>query len=830
MTSASTPSSGILADASLNLTATAVGTWDPAKADALIPTRVVGYNPASTSVQGSGVLIGTATANLEASAQTKGDDPATDYAIASIASALDSGVGTGALPTSGFITKGMDLSADDTTVGNASQILGQANVNTAAEASATQGLAIAWGASATTTGIDLDSTTLNSGADASIDALATSLVDVNASAVEGEASAILVDPLGGGAVYGLGTGLGIVNVGADASIRATANDTALAEASTVTSQGSGYDNITASFFEDPANPGFPLLFAAEAYINRPVVAGISLNQLSAGDDVNLEVSASSVQKAFATSVDFDIATPKGGSVARVEASGQTVGINNTTISTGGNTQKFVSSASNQSEAISRSIAGTSESNAVDRFVYGASPASITIGGNANEGLSFNANSVANAEAFSTDGFSKSTSGNHGGGLTAGLVSFSGPSASLSIGGDSGAIRAMAYNSSSSISTSVQPQSDLLGESSASSAVSGARTNGIDSISVTVGKDGQLIGSATSQIESLASIIGTSNDLLTASPATADANAETVGIRLNNNNEISIGSLGAVVGQAFLGAESRASNVNATAGVETIAKVSSSSFGIDMKDQNNIISIGKAGSVEGVSIAGIDALGNITPINIESKSVMGGAKSELGGSPDPQSIGIQGFFDGSNIVASKIIAGSLGGNINGKSIANIDMSAESINSLSQPVETAYDGFQGVGIVAIDLTAGQQGNNGINGESTLNFNARSTSVIGDTNVYGGTSINPILSGGILANLDLDNFLRPSASLSGSMKAKSHIINTALSQTVNGSASSNLVNNSLGMWNYDVDIIGTGSLVVSSQSHGNSRALTVTGSALS
>lgn len=234
--------SGAWARAAANLATEAASVDGNATAFTTVPTGVEALAPQITEIQGSGALVGQATATLRAKATTVGDS-ASDTAFAVVDES-----GTPNTIGGGVVTSGLNLSAaNSTTIGKSAQLFGQALLDSSATATTVQGDAAAGSASAKSIGITLDNQTVSIGATAEITAQADAIISSQANAVAGNAESFAQ----GGSTAGFTediTGGGILSVGIDAAVLASANTNVKAQSTTV----NGSATPTSAFFVSPA--------------------------------------------------------------------------------------------------------------------------------------------------------------------------------------------------------------------------------------------------------------------------------------------------------------------------------------------------------------------------------------------------------------------------------------------------------------------------------------------------------------------------------------------------------------------------------------------------
>ena len=811
---------GAWARAAANLATEAASVDGNATAFTTVPTGVEALAPQITEIQGSGALVGQATATLRAKATTVGDsDSDTAFAVVDEQGSLNIGFG--------LVTSGLNLSADSTTIGKSAQLFGQALLDSSATATTVQGDAAAGSASAKSIGITLDSQTVSIGATAEITAQADAIISSQANAVAGNAESFAQ----GGITAGFtedSFGGGILSVGVDAAVLASANTNVKAQSTTV----NGSATPTSAFFGSPA--------AAQAKAGESdTVKGLDITTLSIGGNGSIKASGTTQQEATASSIKNSLGTE--GSIASSSINAAVYGATLTDIEIGNTLSRSSFTGSAISKAQAQSVEGNSTSSAGSTRVRGADLIDVSVGRSIADTLAFDATLITTSNAQAINGLATSTAGNGAGGSTMALSG-----SDLKIGGNASAITADAVNQINSSASAVNPSTSPISANAGQvEAIADGIANAFFGSSINVGGSAPIKGTATTVINATANNTGSSLPLaapINGFTSLASVASDTSGVFLNNPgpapadaNIILIGNQGSVLGQSATESKSIATSINAPTGSSgTSASSSIEQTGVELADYNSTIVIGGKGSIEGISIFGGSqgSLSASSPVLTQANSVSDRVLASV--DAGSMSAGILGTIDSGGAPAgfSSLMAGPAGGSISGRSNSALEVSAKNVGRSLLDTSTAEIGTSSatgmvvsLGITQVDMQAGLSGKDSITGASTLNSAISSESIQGNS-----SSIGNLISAGI-SNWSYATPTPPAiagiASVSGAMSAISQMVNTSLAQSVHGSADSSLTTQSFGLSGYNVTMPNSGTLIAGATSQSNSKAISVHGS---
>ena len=810
--------SGAWARAAANLATEAASVDGNATAFTTVPIGVEALAPQITEIQGSGALVGQATATLRAKATTVGDSVSdTAFAVVDEQGILNAIGG-------GLVTSGLNLSADSTTIGKSAQLFGQALLDSSATATTVQGDAAAGSSSAKSIGITLDSPIVSIGATAEITAQADAIISSQANAVAGNAESFAQ----GGMTAGFTddpSGNGILSVGADAALLASANTNVKAQSTTV----NGSATPTSAFFASPA--------AAQAKAGEfDAVQGLDIATLSIGGNGSIKASGTTQQEATASSIKNSLGTE--GSIASSSDGAAVYGARDTDIEIGNTLSKSSFTGSATSKAQAQSVEGNSTSSAGSTRVRGADLINVSVGRSIADTLAFDATLITTSNAQAINGLATSTAGNGAGGGTMALRN-----SDLKIGGNASAITADVVNQINSSASAVNPSTSPISANAGQvEAIADGIANAFFGSSINVGGSAPIKGTATTVINAIANNTGSSLPLappIIGFTSLASVTSDTSGVFLDNlglaADLILIGNQGSVLGQSSTESRSIATSINAPTGS---SGTSASSFieqtGVELADYNSAIVIGGKGSIEGVSIFGGSqgSLSASSPVLAQANSVSDLVLASFIPGSMSMSAGILGSIDTAASPAgfSSLMAGPAGGSISGRSNSALEASAKNVGrSLSDTstaeIGTSSDaGMVSLGITQVDMKAGLSGKDSITGASTLNSAISSESIQGNS-----SSVGNLISAGISnwSYAGSPSTIAGIASVSGAMSAISQMVNTSLAQSVHGSADSSLTTQSFGLSGYNVTMPNSGTLLAGATSQSNSKATSVHGS---
>ena len=809
--------SGAWARAAANLATEAASVDGNATAFTTVPTGVEALAPQITEIQGSGALVGQATATLRAKATTVGDSVSdTAFAVVDEQGSLNA-IGVG------VVTSGLNLSAGSTTIGKSAQLFGQALLDSSATATTVQGDAAAGSASAKSIGVTLDNQTVSIGATAEITAQADAIISSQANAVAGNAESFSQGGITAGFTEDL-VGGGILSVGADAAVLASANTNVKAQSTTV----NGSATLTSAFFGSPA--------AAQAKAGESdTVKGLDITTLSIGGNGSIKASGTTQQEATASSIKNSLGTE--GSIASSSINAAVYGATLTDIEIGNTLSKSSFTGSATSKAQAQSVEGNSTSSAGSTKVRGAEAINVSVGRSITDTLAFDATLITTSNAQAINGLATSTAGN---GAGDGTMAFS--DSDLKIGGNASAITADAVNQINSSASAVNPSTSPISANAGQvEAIADGIANAFFGSSINVGGSAPIKGTATTVINATANNTGSSLPLappIIGFASLAKVTSDTSGVFLDNlglaADLILIGNQGSVLGQSSTESKSIATSINAPTGSSgTSASSSIRQTGVELADYDSKIVIGGKGSIEGVSIFGGSqgSLSASSPVLAQANSVsdlvlasfdIGSMSAGILGSIDTVASPAAGF--------SSLMAGPAGGSISGRSNSALEASAKNVGRSLSDTSTAEigtssaTGMVSLGITQVDMKAGLSGKDSITGASTLNSAISSESIQGNSSSFGN-----LISAGISnwSYAGSPSTIAGIASVSGAMSAISQMVNTSLSQSVHGSADSSLTTQSFGLSGYNVTMPNSGTLLAGATSQSNSKATSVHGS---
>ena len=219
------------------------------------------------------------------------------------------------------------------------------------------------------------------------------------------------------------------------------------------------------------------------------------------------------------------------------------------------------------------------------------------------------------------------------------------------------------------------------------------------------------------------------------------------------------------------------------------------YGTELNQATSDITIGKNGNITGLGIVG--SLGSdgllANAVSVTSTTTEGTSYADA----DVHASGIEGDDDGANSSAglqqTLLTAGPTDGDIIGQTITGMSATSNSIDDASDSDMNADIH----GLLEVDMLGGQTGVNLIKGTTTGDFDSISTSVAGNATADGA------VNGYSIYDNDGDGFI----TTSGNVQAISSLLNTASASSISGSASANPTTSSVGLGNYLVTIIGSG-----------------------
>jgi len=228
-----------------------------------------------------------------------------------------------------------------------------------------------------------------------------------------------------------------------------------------------------------------------------------------------------------------------------------------------------------------------------------------------------------------------------------------------------------------------------------------------------------------------------------------------------------------------------------------------------------ITIGDSGNINGLAVVGSLANGSLANgYTVTASSTDQDAKAT--GSIDAAGItGVNG---------TTLTAGPSDGDVSGQVLAGASVVASTVGDGSGDDATAtIDGTSGsgadlVGLLDVDIVAGQAGSNMVKGTAFGDFDAVASSVAGDAT--GSSDVN--------ATGILDDNGDGTISVAGGLQAIAQLSNSVTATTVEGNATATANSDAVGLSGYDVTLVGSGSLTAQALSNSEALAGTVSGRA--
>ena len=256
------------------------------------------------------------------------------------------------------------------------------------------------------------------------------------------------------------------------------------------------------------------------------------------------------------------------------------------------------------------------------------------------------------------------------------------------------------------------------------------------------------------------------------------------------------------------------NLSTGAGTATANLDVGTAIGIDAT--GSTISVGGTGTITGRTVFGS---GSATGLTITDSfdviaSVLGNGSSAIADADNIDAIGIKG---------GSLTAGPAGGSIEGSAVAGLNVQASTQNNPNAvSIATIGDSTNVATVAGISDTAligGQAGTNTIAGRGVGTFNAVATSIGGDS-----TASSTANAFGITDN----DATAGTMNLGGNVEAIARLTNTVTATTVQGNAIATATSNAVGLNNYNVTIIGGGSVTGRADALSRAVASDTTGSA--
>ena len=701
---------------------------------------------------------------------------------------------------------GIDLGASGVLIsGGSSTVAATANTISTVGATAVGDSATAVSNLADSSG--LAAGTFTSGTSSAISATASTNLNATATSVAELADAI-VDQNTAIAI-GDAAGGGIFTIGTSAAISATSTSTGTATATTT--NGGAASGATS--------------LGSEATVDQGEVYGIDVASITAGTTASITAAASSTQTANASNVGEEDDTLESSATAIVGAGDVVAGIIDTEITVGSNSTAFNTGATFNGSATSNTTFGEALSEAgIGSGVYGISGSTtndLIIGQDALAGLNLSAATNISALANSTWETAEATVGNST------TYSYGNESTEINVGRDAGTI----YSSSTNVltATAATTGSNDTPPNAATAYINQQAAGTYDSV-ITIGNDGNLTNVATSTGNARATNIG---DVKTAETDTSSASLILDVQGLNQNtSDVVIGADGTVASQAQASGSAFAQNVNGDdAGTTTSPSASAGAYaigdinvyGTNLQTDSTDITIGQTGSITGLAIAGtLTSTGTLKDQILVTGTTTDGTANAVG---TVDTAGIIGA--GTNATTtpgngqSLLTAGPAGGNVIGQSITGMAVLANTIGDEAGIDDASSSMIATIGgLQNVDILGGQTGVNLIKGTSTGDYDSTAISIKGDA-----LAVGDVTGYGIYDTNGTGNI-----TTAGSIQAISNLLNTVVASSVAGSATATATTTAVGLGNYNVTILGSGTLTANATGLAESTSSSVAGRASS
>jgi hypothetical protein len=392
--------------------------------------------------------------------------------------------------------------------------------------------------------------------------------------------------------------------------------------------------------------------------------------------------------------------------------------------------------------------------------------------------------------------------------------------SLVVGADTNTVIASA--TSNLLATAQTVAAGSIGTDIDAVAVAAQQADGLLDSSVTIGRQGALLGSVVLDVVATASNVG--DPTSDGDDAFARIGVDADGVDQGSNQAISIGAVGSVQGQARVGGGALAETVNGSAEVQGDL----SALGLSLGSAADI-TIGAAGDISGLAVIGEWSAANLVDLlDLRAVAVAEDALSsavlDAAGirGTDSNATSTPGNTPGSN--QTLLTAGPLGGNVVGQAFAGLNTVATTTGDPRSIGATADNSVAEVdailaGIQDVDILGGMVGaRNAITGSSQGVFETFASSVKGDA------LANSDVSAYGIRDADGDGVINTS----GGIQAIATLSNTVVARSVNGNAVAVATGSVVGLSGYSITIMGSGSLVARAESNTSSMAGSVLGGA--
>ena len=169
----------------------------------------------------------------------------------------------------------------------------------------------------------------------------------------------------------------------------------------------------------------------------------------------------------------------------------------------------------------------------------------------------------------------------------------------------------------------------------------------------------------------------------------------------------------------------------------------------------------------------------------------------------------------------LTAGPLDGDIIGQSITGMAVLANTIGSSNADDASSSMVANIAGLQNVDILGGQVGTNLIKGTSTGDYDSTAISIAGDS-----TAVGTVTGYGIFSATPQTGDIVTS----GNIQAISNLLNTVVASSVAGTATATATTTAVGLGNYNVTILGSGTLNANATGLAESTASSVAGRASS
>ncbi|MCP9904076.1 hypothetical protein KBY85_07990 [Cyanobium sp. BA5m-10] len=570
---------------------------------------------------------------------------------------------------------------------------------------------------------------------------------------------------------------------------------------------------------------------ADATVNNDSVYGVDAGTITSGTTLTMAASATSTQTANASNVGTSGTSIKNDANATVGYQDSISGIESTKVTAGTNTTPFTATANLSGSA----TANTTYGDATAQTGYGSTVSgmttdnvntstldTLTIGQDAIGGVNMAATTTLLALANTVAETATATIG------TNSSTSYGNDQVNISVGRDAETI----YASSTNILTATAATSGTLVGADAATATIDQKAAGTFDSALTIGNDGNVTNVATSvgnaRATNIGNVISTETDT-----ASASLTLDVQGLD-QNTSTIVIGADGTVASQAQASGSAFAQNVNGVATGTTTAPSNSAGayaiadidvYGTNLQTSSTDITIGQTGNITGLAIAGtLTSTGTLKDQILVTGTTTDGTANAVG------TVNAAGIFgEGASSSASAtpgnaqslLTAGPAGGNVIGQTISGMAVLANTIgdevniDDASSSMIATIGGLQNV-----DILGGQVGTNLIKGTSTGDYDSTAISIKGDA-----LAVGTVTGYGIYDTSGTGNI-----TTSGNIQAISNLLNTVVASSVAGSATATATTTAVGLGNYNVTILGSGTLTANATGLAESTASSVAGRASS